>query len=250
MALNGRGDVQNIIYGYRLYEDTHLALAVQHGGRSQPLYNLNNGLKSDSYMMMARLDHDLFSSAQLQIDIGLMEEQGSVLGSQSSGAILLGKGATTAFVNGRFDWSFSDRVALFTKVSYGRTAVKSTELSLVEAIDGLSSMSFSMGIVGQSLFQRGDRLSLAVSQPLRVIGGHANIAYVTSRNYTTDSLSFINNLVSLQPDSQEIDFELAYRMADMFGAQLDLNIIHQINPGHSNLAPANTGFLIRFASEF
>ncbi len=250
MALSGRGNVQNIIYGYRVNEDTHLALAIQHGGQSQALYNLNDGLKSDSYMMMARLDHNLLSLVQLKVDFGLMEEQGSVLGSLSSGAVSLGKRATTVFVNGRFDWSFSDRLALFTKASYGRTAVKSAELSLVETIDGLSSMSFSLGIMGQSLFQRGDRLSLAVSQPLRVIGGHANIAYVTNRNYTTDSLSFISNLVSLQPNSQEIDFELAYGMADIFGVQLDLNIIHQINPGHSNSAPTNTGFLLRFASEF
>lgn len=250
MALSGRGDVQNIIYGYKVNEDTHLALAVQHGGNSQSLYNLNDRLKSDSYMMMARLDHNIFSSLQVKVDLGLMEEQGSVLGALSSGAVSLGDGATTAFINGRFDWSFSDMMALFTKASYGRTAVRSAELSLVEEIDGLSSMSFSMGVVGQSLFQRGDRLSLAVSQPLRVIGGNANISYVSSRNYTTDSLSFISNLVSLQPNSQEIDFELAYRMPNIFGAQLDLNVIHQINPGHSNAAAANTGFLIRFASEF
>ncbi|PCJ31812.1 MAG: hypothetical protein COA93_10300 [Alphaproteobacteria bacterium] len=82
------------------------------------------------------------------------------------------------------------------------------------------------------------------------MGGQANIAYVTSRDYQANILSFINRNISLAPDGREIDFELAYRMADIFGASVDLNILHQINPDHNARNPDNTGILIRLGSAF
>lgn len=138
----------------------------------------------------------------------------------------------------------------FSRASYGRTAVEAADASLVQRIDDLSATSFSLGVTSHSLLQRGDRLSLAVSQPLRVSGGTADISYVSARDYQTDSLSFISSRTSLSPEGREVDFELAYRAARIFGAQVDINLLHQINPNHNAALPDNTGVLIRLGSEF
>ncbi len=246
MALIGRGDSQSTVINQNLGTKSRITLAMARGGREWQQYNI----KADNYIMIARIDHRLSGPLKLGLDLGVMTERGSVLGSLSSGAISLGKGATTTFVNARFDWALGRKITLFTRASYGVTDVKAVDLSLVQNIANLTSTSFSMGLTGHSLFQRGDRLSFAVSQPLRVTGGQANISYVTSRDYQDNILSFIDRNISLAPDGREIDFELAYRMADIFGASVDLNILHQINPGHNARSPDNTGILIRFGSAF
>jgi len=246
MALVGRDKSQNAILGHKLNSKTKFKLLLGRSGQEWQEYNL----KSNSYVMMVRVDHQLFSSANFGLDLGLMNENGSVLGSLSDGAISLGKGASTAFINGRFDMAFAKKFNFFAKASYGMTNVTAADLSLVEQIDNLTSGSFAIGITANSFLQKGDRLSFAVSQPLRVMSGQANLSYVASRDYQTDSLSFIRNQASLSPTGREIDFELAYRIADLFGAQIDFNILHQINPNHNRENPDNTGVLIRFGSVF
>ncbi len=246
MALIGRDNSQNVLWGQKLNSKTRFNILF---GRSQQEWQ-EYSLKSDSYVMMARVEHQFFPSANMGFDLGLMNENGSVLGSLSDGAISLGQGASTAFVNARFDMAFARNFNFFTRASYGMTNVRAADLSLVEQIDSLTSGSFSIGITANSLLQKGDSLSFAVSQPLRVMSGQANLSYVASRNYQTDSLSFISSQVSLAPTGREIDFELAYRIVNLFGAQVDFNILHQINPNHNRENPDNTGILIRFGSVF
>jgi len=246
VALMGRKGRQNLAFTQQVKGKTHLSMAVGHGSQNWQHYNLT----SDSYVLMARADHDVMPQLKVGLDLGIMNEKGSVLGSLSNGAISLGKGATTSFVNGRIDWAVLGKMNFFARASYGRTRVAAADLSLVNQIDNLTSSSFSLGVIGHSLFQKGDRMSLAVSQPLRVAGGTANVSYVSARDYQTDSLSFAQHQVSLTPDGREIDIELAYRMANLFGAQVDLNFLHQINPNHRTSLPDNTGVLIRLGSEF
>ncbi|PCI33527.1 MAG: hypothetical protein COB54_04305 [Alphaproteobacteria bacterium] len=250
VALVGRQNSQSAIFGQKLTSKTRLDLVVGHGQKLWQQYNL----EADTYVMMARMDHGLASWLNVGIDLGVMNEKGSVLGSLSTGALSLGTGATTSFMNARFDLDIARGVNFFAKASYGRTTVTAADLSLVEQIDGLTSESFSLGLMANSLFQQGDRLSFAVSQPLRVRGGVADVSYVTARDFEKElqagSLSFISNQVSLSPGGREIDFELAYRVASLFGAQVDINILHQISPNHSLTTADNTGVLIRFGSEF
>lgn len=250
IALMGRKDSQSAIFGQTLTPKTRLDLVVGHGGTEWQQYSL----KSDTYVMMARLDHSLSAFVNVGFDLGVMNEEGSVLGSLSSGALSLGKGATTTFINARFSMDIVDGINFFARTSYGLTAVTAADLSLVEQIESLTSGSFSIGLTGDSLFQKGDRLSFAISQPLRVMGGQADLSYVTARDFNKDlqsgSLSFISNQVSLAPGGREIDFELAYRVANFFGARVDFNIMHQISPNHNSANPDNTGVLIRLGSEF
>lgn len=246
LALVGRKNSQSVVFGQKLDARTKLGLVMSHGTAEWQQYRL----KSNSYVMMARLDHRLTRSIALGVDFGVMDEKGSILGSLSSGAVSLGRGATTTFVNGRFGWAMAGGMNFFARASYGLTNVAAAELSLVEKIGNLRSGSFSIGFTGDSLLRKGDRLSFAVSQPLRVSGGYADISYVAARNYQTNSLSFVSNQVSLTPGGREIDFELAYRMADIFGARVELNILHQVNPGHNRANRDNTGVLIRLGSVF
>ncbi|PCI51175.1 MAG: hypothetical protein COB49_02755 [Alphaproteobacteria bacterium] len=246
VALMGRNDSQSMIFDQKLTSRTRLGLVFGHGGQTWQQYDL----KADTFVMMARVDHALSSSVNVGFDLGVMDEKGSVLGSLSNGAVSLGTGAVTTFVNTRFNLDIARGVNFFARASYGLTNVRAADLSLVEGVDSLTSGSLSIGMTGNSLFQQGDRLSFAVSQPLRVMGGHAEVSFVTARNFETDSLSFVSNQVALTPGGREIDFELAYRVANLFGAQVEFNILHQISPNHSSATPDNTGILVRFGSEF
>ena len=248
IGLVGRRNSQSAIFGQKIGRRSGFSLAIAHGTREWQQYRL----KADSYAVMARFDHGLSPAFNIGLDLGLMNEKGSVLGSLSNGALALGRAATTTFATARVGWNITQDINFFSRASYGLTDVRAASLSLVEGISSLRSASFSLGLAGTSLFRRNDRLSFAISQPLRVTGGRADISYVTSRNYRADNLdlSFSRNQISLTPGGREIDFELAYGLADMFGARLDFNILHQVNPGHNRANPDNTAVLIRLGSEF
>ena len=246
MALMGRKGTQSALFAQRLTRKTRLDMVMSHSKTAWQDY----GVTANSYLMMARLDHGLSPAFNLGLDLGVMAEKGRVLGSLSSGAIALGKGATTTFIAARFNWRLARGLNFFTKAAYGRTAVSAADISLVEGIDQLASGSFSIGVTGNSLLQKGDRLSFAVSQPLRIMGGHADISYVRSRNFETNNLSFVSNQISLTPRGREIDFELAYHVANLLGGGMNINFLHQINPNHNPENPDNAGVLIRFGSKF
>lgn len=88
VALMGRSDSQYLALAQKVGPVSHVTIASGHGGRQWRQYNL----QADSYVMMARLDHGLTDSVRLGLDLGVMNEKGSVLGSLSTGALSLGKG--------------------------------------------------------------------------------------------------------------------------------------------------------------
>ncbi|WP_417623235.1 S8 family peptidase [Paremcibacter congregatus] len=246
MALASGLDSQNVAYKKKLNAKTGLTLALSHKTQDWALYNL----KSDSYLAMTRWDHRLSDTVYVGIDLGLMAEEGGVLGSLSGGAISLGDGAATNFLATRLTWKMSDHLTFFSIATLGRTKVQAATFSLIEGVSTVTSQSFSAGLIGQSLFRNGDRLSLAASQPLRVRGGTAKVAQVRERDYATDVLSFATQQVALSPTGREIDIELAYQIGNVWGADLALNVLHQINPNHDSYAPDNSALMIRFGSSF
>ena len=95
-----------------------------------------------------------------------------------------------------------------------------------------------------------DQISFTFSQPLKLAGGTATISNVLNRNYQTNSFTMAYNTISLSPDGTERDFELAYSIGNFYGARVQLNLLHQLNPGHSKNMDNATSVLIRLGSAF
>lgn len=241
-----RDGSQVMAYAKPLGRLSKLNFTFGHGKKEWTDYNL----EAESFMLQSRLGHTLAGVLHVSLDLGLLNEKGSVLGSLSGGALQIGEGATTAFSAARFDLDVTARLRLFGRASHGWTRVDTSPTSLLESVDNITSSSFSLGIEGTSLLRKDDRFSLAFGQPLRVNKGTAQLAHVQSRDYVTNTLNFESRALSLAPTGREIDIELSYGVSNILGMSLRLNLLHQINPGHNKNVPDANSVLLRLGSDF
>ncbi len=58
------------------------------------------------------------------------------------------------------------------------------------------------------------------------------------------------NRVNLGPSGTERDIELSYSMANFYGARMQINLLHQFNPGHVRTIKGTTSLLLRLGSNF
>jgi len=244
--LLGRDGNQILSYEKRLGKKSLLKFAFGHGSKSWDTY----ALKAQSYLMMGRLQQQLTDGLYFGFDLALLKENGSILGSLSRGALSLGDGASTGYMAARLDWNISPKIQFFARGSYGRTQVESASLSLISHVSQLSSGSFSTGFRGKNILYQGDRFSFGISQPLKVYTGQAEVASVESRDYDLDILTFGAQNISLSPQGTAYDMELSYGLKNFFGADINLNLLHQINPAHSVDRASSTSILLRLGSNF
>jgi hypothetical protein len=87
---------------------------------------------------------------------------------------------------------------------------------LIRDVSPLKARAYGVAVFQSDAFMPGDRISLAVRKPLRVVSGSANLAVtsVDSEGYATTTLMPL----SLTPDGNETDVEVAY------GAQIRHNL--------------------------
>ncbi|WP_417316896.1 S8 family peptidase [Emcibacter sp.] len=246
LSLMIRDGSETALMGLPLNRETRLRMSL---GQGQKTYD-GLDLETESTLLLTELEHDIFPSLIAGIDIGFLHEKGTVLGSLSDGALKIGEGANSLFGTLNFDYALSGKLSLFGSLSYGITDVKAATASLLGNMDRLLSRSFSLGLKGRNLAGLGEQMSLALSQPLRVESGQAGVSYVESRDYVNDVLNFSSRQISLVPDGRELDIELALETGNFFGARLRVNLLHQINPGHSSRAGDSSSVLLRLSSGF
>ena len=246
LALQLRDNSETALVGLPLQQATRLRMSL---GQGQRTYQ-SIGLETESLLLLTELEHDFSRAFTAGLDLGMLREDGAVLGSLSDGALKIGDGASSLFATLRFDYALSGDLSLFGSYSRGLTNVQAAAASLLGGLEQLSSSSFSFGLKGRDLAGLGEQISFAVSQPLRVESGAASVSYVASRDYVNDVLNFASRRISLVPDGRELDIELAVEMANFFGATLRVNMLHQINPGHSRTAADISSVLFRLSSGF
>ncbi|MEZ5756651.1 MAG: S8 family peptidase [Emcibacteraceae bacterium] len=215
---------------------------------NENLFGFN--IKSESTLLMNRYSHFVSDKFLISVDLGLLNEKGSVLGAVSTGALEIGSGARTAFSGTNMDYRLSDNSSFFARASFGLTNVDQSGKSLISNISTLKSMSYLVGFKSSGLIFENDQVSLTMSQPLRLQTGYATISHAIDRNYLTNDFTMAYNRFSLTPGGREQDFELSYSIVDFHGARLQFNLLHQLNPGHLRSIKSATSLLFRVGSAF
>jgi hypothetical protein len=201
-------------------------------------------------IFLNRVNHQLTNKMSLSFDMGVMNEEGSVLGAVSTGVLRIGDGARTGFVGAKFDYTLSNKSSLYGRATYGITDVDAVAGTLLGNISTLKSQSYLVGIKSLGLLRDDDQISLTFSQPLKLTSGNATISNVAERNYENNSYRMAFNRVNLGPSGTERDIELSYSMANFYGARMQINLLHQFNPGHVRTIKGATILLLRLGSNF
>ncbi|MEM1140882.1 MAG: S8 family serine peptidase, partial [Pseudomonadota bacterium] len=176
-------------------------------------------------------------------------EAGSVLGSRSSGALALGEAAQSTEITLAADKTIRG-LTVFGEAGFGRTTVDGASGSLL-GIDGpLMTTQFRLGITGQSALAQGDVWGLGLAQPLRVENGTVRIDRAIGWDYSTSSPVMTSGEAGLSPSGRALDLELFYRRALLDRLALEVNLLHQLAPGHVAAASDETHALVRFVTDF
>ncbi len=207
--------------GYRMRPDVELKF-----GMAQVDDNERFGLRSDSVLFEGTYERETFS---LSAQFGYLEEDGSLFGGSSDGALS---------VDGARTWSLGLSGALqlvpgtylLGNYTQGYTYVEDRSETLLQNFTDLGSNAFGLGVVSNDVFDRGDQFGIAFSQPLRVTSGSADLDVP----YALDMEGNIyrnRKHIELEPKGTEHVYEIYYQYRKR-GTSLGAHLLHRQNAYH------------------
>ena len=165
-----------------------------------------HGLQSDTSAVHLGLAGDTFG---VGATLGLMEEEGNLLGGASGGALSAAQ-AETFFTVLRSHLDLGKHWSLIGKYTHGLTFADDYAKSLLSDFSQIESNSWGLGLAGRNIFAFGDRLGIGLSQPLRTIAGDVQVN-TPYWDPVRGAVGFKSTRTSLVPDGLETSFELFYR---------------------------------------
>jgi hypothetical protein len=183
-----------------------------------------------------------FGPLRLAAGLGLLREEGSVLGARF-GPALGGGGATTRMID------LGSRLALgggWELAAAWRQAWTEADRGGALARGELRSTAFAIDI-GRS--GRESRFGVRVAQPLRVASGGYRLRLPTSYDYATGAVGYELRSLDLAPNGRELDAELAYGRR-LGAGWVDSNIFWRREPGNIAAASDDVGAAMRFSLGF
>ncbi len=203
------------------------------------------GLKSDGSAVHAGFRHDRWG---IGLRLGLLEEDGNLLGGASGGALSVSHARTVSGVlRGHLD--FGHKWSVVGKYTEGLTWVDDYSASLVRDFSEIQSNSWGIGLVGRNLFSTGDAFGAAWSQPLRTRDGDARVS-VPYWNSALGGIDFKVARTSLVPDGMEQTFELFYRKPLSSRARLITYLVHREQPLHRRGSGGRTSLVGAWQIDF
>jgi len=191
---------------------------------------LSNGRNSNAVMLQG--SYTPTKNTSLSLQVSNLNENGSLLGGASNGVFSVSNASTTAIgVTGKY--RVFDKFSLFASFTEGFTNVNEQKGSFLQSFSGLRSQSWGTGLIGSNLFRYHDRAGFAVSSPLRVSNGDADLivpqSLDASRNIVASS-----SRISLAPEGREFDFEAFYRMSLNKRTQIGTSMTYRSTPDNTS----------------
>jgi subtilase-type serine protease len=163
-----------------------------------------------------------FGKSGLEMEVGVLQERGSVLGGISSGAFASGRGsARTSMIRLAGDWSVDEETVLRLSTSFGWTDFSQGHLR-VEG-EGILTDAITVGLERQSIWSSGDSLALTAALPLAVTSGTASLLLPSKRVASSDgaqSSEIVHAEASVDLSSQDrmLDLGVAYQAPVEWGS--------------------------------
>ena len=165
-----------------------------------------HGVQSDTSAVHLGLAGNTFG---VGATLGLLEEDGNLLGGAAGGALSAAR-AETLFTVLRSHLDLGKHWSLIGKYTHGLTFADDYAKSLLSDFSEIESNSWGLGLAGRNIFAFGDRLGVGVSQPLRTIAGDVQVD-TPYWDPVRGAVGFRSTRTSLVPDGLETSFELFYR---------------------------------------
>lgn len=185
----------------------------------------------DSFSTLFEGSYEFEDHAGVSLQVGQLEEKGSLLGG-SSGGVFGVDYANTYAINLAATLKATDKISFVANYGVARTKVDAAENSLLKDFSKMTSDWYSAGLIGNNLWRKHDQFGLSVSQPLKIRSGAVNFSVPNGRDFSGDVL-FDRERVNLsETGATETAYEAYYRT--MLGESFELGgfLSYRQNPNH------------------
>jgi hypothetical protein len=177
------------------------------------------------------MNWDVAKWAGLGFTASQTSEHNGLLGGLTSGALDLSNNANTTAVGVSARVGFGDGWVTTAAYSEGITQLdlKPNTASLISSSTDLRSRSYGVAVAKHGLFGDNDSLGLALSRPIHVYSGSANLNLATSMD-DDGNLTYGAENLSLASKTPETDVEMGYITTFLDGSlALQTNAAYQMN---------------------
>ena len=188
----------------------------------------------------ASIDRALGRHGWASLGATRLDETRTLLGGRMSDALGGVGGSATWFVDGEYRHDFGGGIGASVAARRGWTQF---------AGGNFTTAAYSFELSKAGLLNRGDRLGLRLSQPLRVEHGGFAMLLPTSYDYTTQTAGETLTRYSLSPSGREIDAELGYSTT-LGKGWMGANLFARRQPGHIASEPTDLGAALRYSLGF
>lgn len=194
-----------------------IADSVSLGYQSRDGFGLDFGLVStdenrshgrESVSAVLEGSYSFEDRAEVSLQIGRLQEDGSLFGGSSNGAFSVDNTETlAASISGSL--RIGRQAHLIGNYGVARSEVDQTDTSLLSNFSSLRSDWFGLGVVADEVFDPGDQVGVAFSQPLRVTDGEVDLNVPYARDFE-GNIYKDSKRIGLEPGGNEYALESYY----------------------------------------
>ena len=186
--------------------------------------------------------------SEISLNSGVLLEQNSILGSETSGAFAIDSASTYhAGVSGKY--ALAEGVSLIGNYNLGLTKVSASSDSIFTNFNDVTTNSMAAGVEFAKIKTQNDVLGFAASQPLRVTSGNANLTLPNSIA-ADGTIGYQNQKLNLAATGREFDVESYYHIKLTTGSQFSLNGILRFSPNNDASAGTDATIFGKYSLNF
>lgn len=167
----------------------------------------------------------------VRIGATFASEQGALMGLDGGTAFDFGTGSTIGAVNLGLEQQVAPGLSLFSRFEYGAARRQGNAGGLVTDLSGLTFSGMEIGASFSDTIRDGDRLTLSVSQPLRIETGtlemNRPVARLADGRIVNEASS-----ADLNSSGRQLDLGLTYQASLPNSASFSFGLKHAVSAGH------------------
>ncbi|HSH43160.1 MAG TPA: S8 family serine peptidase [Arenicellales bacterium] len=186
--------------------------------------------------------------AEVSLQVGRLQEDGSLFGGSSNGAFSVDNTNTlAASISGAL--RLGARTHLIGNYGVARSDVDHTDTALLQNFSSVQSDWFGLGVVSDEVFDTGDQLGVAFSQPLRVTDGDVDLSVPYARDFV-GNIYRNSERISLEPEGREYTLESYYLHPMGRRSSVGAYVMLRQEPNHVDSAGAEVTVLASYRAKF
>lgn len=166
---------------------------------------ISNDEIGDAFSIINGITYTPKNFISSKIELGILNEKDTLLGSKMDGAFNIGKNNITYLINLQNDFKIGEKFSIFTKANFGWTKVNTNTMSLIKDVSTIYSNSFGFGA---NYNFKNSNMSLLITQPVQIKSGNIKMNLPVGRDYD-GNIYYQNHKIDLKSD-KEINYQLAF----------------------------------------